>query len=169
MLSRGSSVRIGERSASRIGFGSGAVLDALTGGFVTVVGTDVVTVAQAVVSKDGAEAILADRATCFRDGTFDLVAFNPPYLPSVEIEDVTVDGGRGGLEVPFAFLQEALRVSKADAPIVLLLSSESDLDEFRRRSGEKGLRVEEKVRRELFFETLYVFEVRKSGAPDGPR
>jgi release factor glutamine methyltransferase len=141
----------------------------LARGFETVVGTDVVSVAQAVESKDGSEAILADRATCFRDGIFDLVAFNPPYLPSAGIEDRAVDGGRGGLEVPLAFLEEALRVSKADAPIVLLLSSESDLEEFARRAGELGLSVAEKARKELFFETLFVYEVRKRRAPGAPR
>ena len=54
--------------------------------------------------------ILADAASCFMDGCFDLVAFNPPYVPSGKIEDVAVDGGAEGTEVALRFLEEALRV-----------------------------------------------------------
>lgn len=144
-----------------IGFGSGAVLQSLVGRFETVVGTDLLSVAQAVTSKGDAEVVLADRGTCFRAGTFDLVTFNPPYLPSEGIEDLAVDGGTGGLQVPVAFLEEALRVVKKEGVVVLLLSDEADLDEFRRVCEAKGLRVEEKDRTSLFYENLYVFELRR--------
>ena len=99
------------------------------------VGTDVLSLAQAVAAKGDAEVVLADRATCFREAVFDLVAFNPPYLPSEGIEDRTVDGGKGGLEVPLAFLEEGLRVMKPDGRAVLLLSDEADLTEFKRVCG----------------------------------
>jgi release factor glutamine methyltransferase len=145
-----------------IGFGSGAVLQSLVPRFEAVVGTDLVSVAQAVAAKGDAEVVLADRATCFRGGVFDLVAFNPPYLPSETIEDRTVDGGRGGLQVPFEFLEEGLRVLKQDGVVVLLLSDEADLDEFRRACEGMGLRVEEKGGTNLFFENLFVFEVRRA-------
>jgi hypothetical protein len=59
-------------------------------------------------------------------------------------------------------LEEALRVLKQNGAVVLLLSDEADLDEFRRRCKEKGLRVEEKGRTGLFFENLFVFEVRRA-------
>jgi release factor glutamine methyltransferase len=149
------------RRCLEIGFGSGAVLQSLVPRFEMVVGTDILSLEQAVAAKGDAEVVLADRATCFRGGSFDLVAFNPPYLPSETIVDRTVDGGKGGLEVPFAFLEEALRVLKQDGAVVLLLSDEADLDEFRRRCEGKGLRVEEKGRTGLFFENLFVFEVRR--------
>ncbi len=101
-----------------IGFGSGAVLQALHPRFSLVVGTDIVTVGQARAAKGSSEAVLADRGSCFRDGTFDVVAFNPPYLPSGVVEDRTVDGGRGGVEVPMRFLEDALRVVKAEGKIL---------------------------------------------------
>lgn len=148
----------GERCLE-IGFGSGAVLQSLVPRFGLVVGTDILSVSQAIEANGGAETVLADRATCFRPETFDLVAFNPPYLPSEGVEDRTVDGGRGGLQVPFMFLEEALRVVKQRGVIVLLLSDEANLDDFRRRCEEMGLRVQEKEREGLFFENLFVFEV----------
>lgn len=127
-----------------------------------VVGTDVLSVVQAVAAKGDAEVVLADRATCFRGGVFDLVVFNPPYLPSETIEDRAVDGGKGGLEVPLAFLEEGLRVLKQDGAVVLLLSDEADLDEFRRLCEARRLKVEEKGRTGLFYENLFVFEVQRS-------
>ena len=142
-----------------IGFGSGAVLQSLLPRFKMVVGTDLVSVEQARAAKGEAEVVLADRATCFRERTFDLVTFNPPYLPSETIEDRAVDGGKGGLQVPFSFLEEALRVLKLGGIVVLLLSDEADLDEFEAYCEKKGLRVEEKARQGLFFENLFVFEV----------
>ena len=148
-----------------IGFGSGAVLRSLSPRFERVVGTDILSVAEAKAAKGDAEVVLADRAACFREGAFDLVAFNPPYLPSEVIEDRTVDGGKGGLQVPLAFLEEALRVSKNDGTIVLLLSDEADIDEFRGLCERRGLHAHEKGMTALFFENLFVFEVRRARGP----
>jgi release factor glutamine methyltransferase len=145
-----------------IGFGSGAVLQSLVPRFDLVVGTDMLSVAQAVAAKGDAQAVLADRATCFRAGVFDIVVFNPPYLPSEGVDDRTVDGGKGGLEVPLAFLEEALRVTTQSGVVVLLLSDETDLDGFRRYCDERGLVVEEKSMTRLFYESLFVFEVKRS-------
>lgn len=149
----------GERSLE-IGFGSGAVLASLMGRFSTVVGTDLISLEKARgVDSGGAAIILADRASCFRDGTFDLVCFNPPYLPSEGVEDRAVDGGLGGIEVPAAFLKEALRVLRADGRVLILLSDLGSVREFVLSAENQGLRVVEKARRRLFYETLVVFEV----------
>jgi release factor glutamine methyltransferase len=153
-------------SCLEIGFGSGAILSTLVPRFQLVVGTDVLSLQQAVSAaraSTGAEVVLADRATCFRDGVFDLVVFNPPYLPSESIEDRTVDGGKEGLEVPLAFLDEAFRVLTRGGKVVTILSSEASLDEFGIESETRGLVLEEKSRTALFFENLVVFEVRRKG------
>lgn len=145
-----------------IGVGSGAVLQSVAPRFALAVGTDILSVAEARAARDGSEVVITDRASCFRGEVFDLVAFNPPYLPSNGIEDRTVDGGVGGIQVPLAFLEEALRVMKRDGRTVLLLSDESDVEGFRRTCEGKGLRIEEKGRTDLFYERLYVFEVRRA-------
>ena len=108
----------GERCLE-IGFGSGAVLASLSGRFSLSVGTDVMPLDQARESARGRAAgvILADRASCFRPGAFDLVAFNPPYLPSEGFQDRAVDGGEGGVEVSIKFFDDALRVLKKDGRI----------------------------------------------------
>ena len=151
----------GERCLE-IGFGSGAILESLTPRFGIVVGTDVLTLEEAGAAKGGAEVVLADRARCFRDAVFDLVAFNPPYLPSDSFEDRTVDGGELGLEIPLGFLDEALRVVRRGGNIVLLLSDQADIEQFLRMCEGRGALVEEVARTPLFFESLVVFRITRA-------
>jgi release factor glutamine methyltransferase len=146
-------------SCLEIGFGSGAVLQSLLPRFSLVVGTDITSLDQARAARGPAEVVLADRASCFREGTFDLVAFNPPYLPSGAIQDRTVDGGRGGIEVPMRFLDDSLRVLKAGGRIVVLLSDHGDLAGFVSYCGGLGLSVREMAREPLFYESLVVYEI----------
>ncbi|MGA2665647.1 MAG: hypothetical protein ABSF83_11960, partial [Nitrososphaerales archaeon] len=131
------------------------------GRFSLVVGTDILGLGQARRAMGRADVVLADRATCFRDREFDVVAFNPPYLPSEEIRDRTVDGGRGGIEVPERFLEDALRVVKASGRIYVLLSDRGDLAAFLARCLDLGTAVRETARARLFYETLVVYEVRR--------
>lgn len=151
----------GSGSCLEIGFGSGAVLQSLLPRFSLVVGTDITSSDQARAAKGSAEVVLADRASCFREGTFDLVAFNPPYLPSGAIRDSTVDGGRGGIEVPMRFLDDALRVLKVDGRIVVLLSDHGDLKGFVSYCIDLGLSVRVTARDALFYESLVVYEIRR--------
>ena len=150
-------------SCLEIGFGSGAVLASVSRRFQLAVGTDVIGVDEARLARGaGFELVLADRATCFRDGVFDLVFFNPPYLPSLRVEDRAVDGGPGGVEVPVSFLEEGLRVLKKDGTIVALLSTEGDLQYFLSHCGDLGLAVDTITEKRLFYETLSVFTIRRA-------
>ena len=88
---------------------------------------------------------------------FDLVFFNPPYLPSATIEDEAVDGGPTGVEVPVSFLEEGLRVLREGGTIVALLSTEGDVESFLSHCSNLGLAVESVAEKRLFYETLSVF------------
>jgi release factor glutamine methyltransferase len=153
-------------SCLEIGFGSGAVLESAAGRFRLAVGTDVSPLEEArLASRAHVQLVLADRAACFRDGVFDVVFFNPPYLPSETIEDEAVDGGPTGVEVPISFLEEGLRVLKEGGTIVALLSTEGDMESFLARCSDLGLAVERVAQKGLFYETLSVFAMRrKEGA-----
>lgn len=147
-----------------IGFGSGAVLASVSGRFELAVGTDVLPLEDArLAAGSRTELLLADRATCFRGGVFDLVFFNPPYLPSWPVEDKAVDGGPTGVEVPVSFLEEGLRVLRKGGTVVALLSTEGDLESFLSHCSSLGLEVEKVAEKRLFYETLSVFTMRRGG------
>lgn len=159
LLIRVVSSESGERCLE-IGFGSGVVLSTLSERFVMAVGTEVMPLSMAKEHRpSGGQIVLADGASCFRDGAFDLVAFNPPYLPSEGIRDRTVDGGRGGIEVPIRLLGEALRVVRPGGKVLVVLSDADDLEGFRSTANGAGASVVEKLRKKLFYETLVVYEV----------
>ncbi|MDA4128069.1 MAG: hypothetical protein OK422_01175 [Thaumarchaeota archaeon] len=139
-----------------IGFGNGGNLHSLAGGFSLAVGTDL-EAARPRPGEKNLEVVRADSATCFRESVFDLVAFNPPYVPSVGIEDLAVDGGRGGVEVPLTFLREALRVVKKGGKIVMLLSSLNDTDVIKEFCTAERVTMRKIARRRLFYETLSVY------------
>jgi release factor glutamine methyltransferase len=144
-----------------IGVGNGGNLRAAQKKFHIVTGTDIASVAYAKKSNPSSELVLADRASCFRPSTFDVVAFNPPYLPTNEIVDKTVDGGEGGIEVPIRFLESAIGVMKNSGRVLVLLSSESKLDCFLNYCERHSLAVNKLCENKLFFETLFVFEITK--------
>ncbi len=149
-------------SCLEIGFGSGAALADVAERFRLAVGADVIGIEDARLARGPRmDLVLTDRARCFRDGVFDLVFFNPPYLPSGRIEDRTVDGGRSGVEVPLSFLEEALRVLKGGGSAMVLLSDEGDVDAFVARCKGMGLSVEQAAEKRLFFERLVVFRIRR--------
>ena len=155
-------------SCLEIGFGSGAVLASASGRFRLAVGTDVVALEEARLAiRAQVQLVLADRATCFRDGVFDVVFFNPPYLPSETIEDEAVDGGPTGVEVPVSFLEEGLRVLREGGVIVALLSTEGDVVSFLAHCSSLGLQVEQIAEKGLFYETLSVFRIQR-GEGEGP-
>jgi release factor glutamine methyltransferase len=152
----------GGDSCLEIGFGSGALLAGVAGRFALAVGTDIIGVEDAKASRaESVDLVLADRAMCFRDGVFDLVFFNPPYLPSERIEDAAVDGGRRGTQVPVSFLQEALRASKQAGMVMVLLSDAGDVGSFLEHCRSLSLYVEPIAEKRLFYEKLVVFNIRR--------
>jgi release factor glutamine methyltransferase len=146
-----------------IGFGSGAVLAWVSPRFSLAVGTDVIRLEEArLASRPEVQLVLADKASCFREGVFDLVFFNPPYLPSGKVEDAAVDGGPTGVEVPLSFVEEGLRVMKKGGVMVALLSTEGDVESFLARCVDLGLEVEPLAEKRLFYETLSVIAIRRA-------
>jgi len=153
--------RVGEGAFLEIGCGSTINLKGLGTRFGLVVGTDLLPleVMKQLRNQREFELVRTDRAACFREGVFDLVAFNPPYLPSDAIRDRTVDGGRGGLEVPAMFLLDARRVKKANGKIVMILSGENSFDEFGSICEKVRLKYTILLEKDLFFERLYALQL----------
>jgi len=151
--------RFSGEACLEIGSGNGGNLSELVKRFSFVVGTDIV---PPEMPLGGCELVLADRASCFRDSTFDLVAFNPPYLPSEEVSDAAVDGGRDGVDAAVAFLEEAVRVVKATGTIVILLSSHNPRQRIEFICREHGLSMTLEESERLFYENLAVYAIRRA-------
>lgn len=148
-------------SILELGIGSGSNLISVSSRFSVTVGTDLQKIfGFQALHNPNIEVVRTDRAKCFKDHSFDVVAMNPPYLPSIGIEDNAIDGGETGIEIPLLFLEEAQRVAKKDGKIAIVLSSESDLNRFRKYCAENKLIVDILAERELFAEVLYVFQLR---------
>jgi release factor glutamine methyltransferase len=89
---------------------------------------------------------------------FDLVVFNPPYLPSSRVNDPTVDGGDEGTGVIKRFLDELNQHVTESGYGMFLASSLNRPDNLRQRYPDMDFEVMRQ--RQLFFETLYVMRAK---------
>jgi release factor glutamine methyltransferase len=89
---------------------------------------------------------------------FDIVVFNPPYLPSSMIDDRTTDGGKRGIEVINRFLNELPQHLSENGRGMLVLSSLNDPECLMMRYPSLSFKTLRE--RSLFFETLCVLETR---------
>lgn len=83
----------------------------------------------------GVETMRADLLTPFRDGVFDAVLFNPPYLPTDPDDEqddwmeVALSGGEDGRRVVEPFLEAVGRALAPDGAVYLLVSSLAGVEE----------------------------------------
>lgn len=76
--------------------------------------------------------IVCDLLRCFRS-SFDVIAFNPPYLPEAGIPDRQLTGGRKGVELAAEFMDQAHSHLSEGGVVLLVLSSLGDMEWFRKR------------------------------------
>jgi release factor glutamine methyltransferase len=91
---------------------------------------------------------------------FDIIMFNPPYLPSHAMHDRTVDGGKQGRSIINRFLNQVSRHLVQDGFAVLLVSSLNHPERLRERYAHLSFKTLRQ--RSSFFERLYVLQVRRS-------
>ena len=95
---------------------------------------------------------------------FDLIIFNPPYLPQDnDIEDKSIYGGIKGHETIKKFLSEASEYLKENGNILIVFSSltkKEKVDELLQNYCFEFRQIDEK---KLFFETLFVYSIKRSG------
>jgi methylase of polypeptide subunit release factors len=143
-------------SCLEIGAGNAGALVEVATRFDIIVGTDLVRPAMMDWKEAGVDFILAHGASCIRSSTFDLVAFNPPYIAAAVGDDPAVEGGER-LEVPLMFLTEALRVVKSKGKVVMLLNDETDLADLREVCTSSGFSIERVLSQRVFFEELAIY------------
>lgn len=109
-----------------------------------VVGSDVNPIACRRARERGIEAVCADLVAPFRADAFDVVTFNPPYLPADagagwdDWFEVAITGGETGREVIEAFLDGVGRVLAPDGAVYLLVSSVTGVEEVVEHAGVRG-------------------------------
>ncbi|AFO56420.1 MULTISPECIES: HemK2/MTQ2 family protein methyltransferase [Natrinema] len=114
---------------------------------------------------EGVETVRADLVSPFRDGAFDAVAFNPPYLPTDpenEWDDWmehALSGGEDGRAVIDPFLERVGRVVAPDGVVYLLVSSLTGVDGVVEEAGDHGFSAVAVADESFPFETLTVLEL----------
>ena len=98
-------------------------------------------------------------------GKFDLILFNPPYLPTNAEErtdqwiNYALDGGESGRETIDRFLKDLADHLRPGGRALLLISSLTGLKEVQEMAMAAGLDCKEVANAGCFFEQLYVLRL----------
>jgi release factor glutamine methyltransferase len=109
---------------------------------------------------NGVEAFMGDLFADL-DGRFDLIIFNPPYLPSQsdisrDWQTQAWDGGPSGREVIVQFLSQVGNYLTQKGRVLLVISSITGYEEVTELMHAQFGIVKAIAERKFFFETLYV-------------
>ena len=155
-------VKPGDR-VLEIGTGSGLIA-AEVAGITSVVATDINPHAVHCARRKGV-AVVQNDLFCGIRGTFDVVLFNPPYLPTRPEERIddwleyALDGGLNGRVVIERFSAQVNRVLAPGGRILLLISSLTGLPEVRDLFFGAGFVSEIILKKKIEDETLYVLKI----------
>jgi release factor glutamine methyltransferase len=114
----------------------------------------------------GVPAVRANLLDPFQDGAFDVVVFNPPYLPTDpehEWDDwmeEALSGGEDGRAVIDPFVADLRRVLVSDGDAFVLVSSLTGIDAVRDHARASGLTTMETATESHPFERLVVLHLR---------
>lgn len=94
------------------------------------------------------------------EGEFEVIVFNPPYLPEDEINDPRWTGGLSGLEMTLMFLEQCKRRLAPGGRVYVIVSTLSESQKFELAVDEMGYEHEIAAKRHVFFEELIVYRLR---------
>ena len=143
-----------------IGTGSGILAKAAFKKTKDVLAVDINVKAVEHVKSLGIKAICSDLFANVKE-KFDLIIFNPPYLPFENNENketaLQIAGGKKGSEIIERFLKDAKKHLDKEGKILLLFSSLSgNIEGIMAKEGYKFKKIDEK---RLFVEKLFVYEL----------
>jgi release factor glutamine methyltransferase len=147
-----------------IGTGTGFVSAVLRANRnVNLIATEINPHAASCARSNGIEVIRTDMfAGICKKHTFDLIIFNPPYLPTSENEKVpgwlnyAFDGGIDGRDAIGSFLNKACSYLAPGGTVMLLISSLTGIGEVRKEMEEQGFQTEIVASAKCSFEELVV-------------
>src|SRR3989338_1337085 len=88
---------------------------------------------------------------------FDVIVFNPPYLPSEGIEDLAVDGGVEGRQFLDEFLEQFKFFLAPGGSAYFLQNDLNGAEKTGEMLGRLGIRHEMAAHKKVSFEELFVF------------
>ena len=151
-----------------VGTGSGYVAAQVAETGAAVVGSDRNPHACRQAHENGITTVCADLTAPFRADAFDLVTFNPPYLPTTPAEDVgdwmeiALSGGESGRAVIEPFLADVGRVLVPEGRVLLLVSSLSGVETITERAAAAGFDCATVATDSFPFEKLSVLRLDRS-------
>lgn len=101
------------------------------------------------------------------DGKFDLIIFNPPYLPTSAEDKVqgklnlAFDGGKSGRETTRKFLDRFPKHLKEDGTMLMIESSLGGIEKTISKLGKMGFGAQAVDEEKFFFERIVVIEARR--------
>lgn len=153
-----------------VGSGCGVVSLAAARRAELVVATDIRAEAAAATHRNATANALhskvmvvrCDLASALKPGAaFDIVLFNPPYLPVRDGEE-TWSGGEKGVDVVLRLVRELPSLLRRGGSAFIVVSSLGRFEEAIRAAEEAGLTAETVAEKKQFFETLLAIKICKS-------
>jgi release factor glutamine methyltransferase len=146
-----------------VGCGSGILMDAaLDCGALEVFGVDIDRESLEFCQGKDLDVIESDLLSNVK-GKFDLIVFNPPYLPKDEREDCessrATSGGINGDEIIVRFLENVVKHLERDGKVLLIVSSLTPMDNVDRVMAVEDFEKLVLSKKKNFMEELSVLEI----------
>jgi release factor glutamine methyltransferase len=146
-----------------VGTGSGYIARSLQESGIRVLATDINPHAVKAARLDGLDVVRADLFMGIR-GPFDLVVFNPPYLPTGPEERIddwleyALDGGPDGRLVIRRFAEEVPCHLSPGGRVLILVSSVTGCEEVMSLFRKQGFQVDVSQKERVYDEDLVVLK-----------
>ena len=147
-----------------IGTGSGYVASKIEGKCLRVIGSDINPDACTHAKKNNIDIVRSNLMDAFDKNSFDIVLFNPPYLPEdghvfEEWFEMATVGGETGREIIENFLDDLKRVLTPSGCALLLASTKTGIFEVEMYAKEKGFDANTIAEATYHDEKLVVFKI----------
>ncbi len=155
-----------KKSITILDMGSGSGIQILTckdKGFKNIIAADINKEAVGHLKSLVIKAIQSNLFSNLKNKKFDLIIFNPPYLPEDKREPkdskTNTTAGKKGYEIIIKFLKQAKQhLKNKNSLILLLFSSLSRPKIILKKAKDFGYNFQLLNKQRLFFEELFVFE-----------
>jgi release factor glutamine methyltransferase len=152
---------------SILDMGSGSGIQAKTCkmlGFNNILTADINPAVVQELKKQGFKSVKTNLFSAIKkENKFDLIIFNPPYLPDDKLEPkssrLSTTAGKKGYELIIKFLKQAKNHLNKNAVIFLLFSSLSHPLIIKKQAKSLGYNIQLLSSKKLFFEELFVYKI----------